>query len=182
MGLSVLRGRKASSSIGGEYVAAQMPYVSLKSGITYMALKAEPPRCFSQPFSDEIAAGEEKAGAADKEAAQERGGGLPRQAGRQAGRGAVQSSTAVEKTAGDDCTTPLRNRSGTPEPRSKASEEQRGKAGQPCGRAGAGQFRGQFWEEDAAEKQTRPRVTSKSLEKALEQQLLEGPSAEQRRF
>ena len=72
MGLSVLRGQKASSSLGGEYVAARDSYVSLKSGITYMTQKTEPPWCFSQPFSEEIAADEEKAGAADQEAAQER--------------------------------------------------------------------------------------------------------------
>ena len=38
--------------------------------------------------------------------------GLPRQAGRQTGFGAVQSSAAVENRAGDDCTTLLRSRCG----------------------------------------------------------------------
>ena len=63
---------EASSYLGGEYDAARDSYVSLSGRITYLALKAEPPRCFSQPFSEEIAAGEEKAGVADQEAAQER--------------------------------------------------------------------------------------------------------------
>ena len=39
MGLSVLRGRKAFSSLGGEYDAARDSYVSPSGGITYMALK-----------------------------------------------------------------------------------------------------------------------------------------------
>ena len=52
--------------------AALDSYVSLSGGITYLTQKAEPPRRFFQPFSEEFAAGEEKAGAADQEAAQER--------------------------------------------------------------------------------------------------------------
>ena len=71
-------------------------------------------------------------------------GGLPGQAGRQAGRGAVQSSTAVEKTAGNDCTTPLRSRSvaqdagegrrreGRPEVLKRRSPPTRRKAAKPA--------------------------------------------------
>ena len=60
--------------------------------------------------------------------------GWPRES-RAAGQGDPWTAAAEE---GKD--PQQRSRSGTPELRSKASEEQRGKAGQPCGRAGAGQF------------------------------------------